>query len=155
MTRFALRAGITLGILRILWMACEHLVGIRTTHLDWVEPSYGVYLLAGVPLTWLALFKLAPPSSHRLHHLFASGLLAGALSGMTQALAFWAYTSWINPAFLDDFIQWNVAHSSNTFEVANRAFRLPAFLDVLLGHPLLQSPVLACLLGRALRPKMT
>ena len=87
MTRFALRAGITLGTLRILWMACEHLVGIRTTHLDWVEPSYGVYLLAGVPLTWLALFKLAPPSSHRLQ-FFASGLLAGALSGMTQALAF-------------------------------------------------------------------
>lgn len=64
-----------------------------------------------------------------------------------------AVTKWGKPTYMH--AGRNVAHSSNTFEVANRAFRLPAFLDVLVGHPLLQSPALACLLGRALRPKLT
>ena len=34
-----LRAGLLLGLLRAVWMAVEHLLGFRTTHLEWVEPT--------------------------------------------------------------------------------------------------------------------
>ena len=47
--RLGLRAGLLLGLLRTIWMAVEHLLGVRTEHLEWVEPSYGTFLLVGTP----------------------------------------------------------------------------------------------------------
>ena len=44
-------------MLRAFWVAAEHGAGVRTAHLEWVEPSYGVFLLVGVPTAWVALSK--------------------------------------------------------------------------------------------------
>ena len=46
--RLGLRAGLLLGLLRAVWMAVEPL-GFHT-HLEWVEPGYGTFLLVGTPL---------------------------------------------------------------------------------------------------------
>ena len=45
------------GVLRAFWVAAEHGAGVRTAHLEWVEPSYGVFLLVGVPAVWVALSR--------------------------------------------------------------------------------------------------
>ena len=152
--RLGLGAGLLLGLVRTIWMAVEHLLGVRTEHLEWVEPSYGTFLLVGTPLAWVMLWRsnrhvpdLMPPK--RRHALFA-GLLAGLVSGSIHVASFALYTEWFNPKFLDAFIAWNVEHSSNTFDLANREFRLPGFLDILLVHPLLFNPVVASLLTHVL-----
>ena len=41
--RLGLRAGLAVGVLRAFWVAAEHGAGVRTAHLEWVEPSYGVF----------------------------------------------------------------------------------------------------------------
>ena len=78
------------------------------------------------------------------------GVGAGLISGSIRVLTFYAYTRWINPEYLDAFIAWNVDHSSNTFEIANREFRLPAFLDILLVHPVIFNPIAASLVNLVL-----
>lgn len=151
--QFILRAGLTLGLLRSVWVAVEHFTGIRTTHLELVEPSYGLYLFLGAPLAWLYLLR-----SNRFNRpsLSLKGLLpaavgAGAVAGAVNVLTFGLYTELLNPAYLDAFIQWNVSESSNTYEIANREFRLPAFLDILVMHPLLLNPATAALVLVAVR----
>jgi hypothetical protein len=153
--QFTLRAGLTLGLLRSAWVAVEHFTGIRTTHLELVEPSYGLYLFLGAPLAWLYLLR-----SNRFNRpsLSLKGLLpaavgAGAVAGAVNVLTFWLYTDLLNPEYLDAFIQWNVSESSNTFDIANREFRLPAFLDILVMHPLLLNPATAGLVSLALRSR--
>jgi hypothetical protein len=147
-----IRAGLGLGALRAAWMLGEHLMGARTMHLEWIEPSYGLYLLLGSPLLWFALLlptqRKHPPLSWRA--LFMNGLGAGLLAGMINVALFWTYTEWLNPQYLDGFIRWNVEHSTNTLEVAQREFRLPAFLDILILHPLLVHPLIAMSLGKIL-----
>ena len=151
--QFILRAGLTLGLLRSVWVAVEHFTGIRTTHLELVEPSYGLYLFLGAPLAWLYLLR-----SNRFNRpsLSLKGLLpaavgAGAVAGAVNVLTFGLYTELLNPAYLDAFIQWNVSESSNTYEIANREFRLPAFLDILVMHPLLLNTATAALVLVAVR----
>ena len=148
--RLGLRAGLLLGLLRTIWMAVEHLLGCRTAHLEWVEPSYGTFMLVGTPLVWVMLLRsnrripdLPPPKRPQT---LASGLVAGLVSGCIHIATFAIYTEWLNPSFLDAFIAWNVEHSANTFDVANREFRLPAFLDILVLHPILFNPIFASLL---------
>lgn len=148
--RLGLRAGLLLGLLRTIWTAVEHLLGVRTEHLEWVEPSYGTFLLVGTPLVWVMLWRstrhipnLTPP---KRTETLGAGLLAGLVSGCIHVATFALYTEWFNPKFLDAFIAWNVEHSSNTLDLANREFRLPGFLDILLVHPLLFNPVVASLL---------
>jgi len=145
----SLRAGLLLGALRTVWMAVEHLAGIRTTHLDWVEGSYGLFLLVGAPLLWAVL--LAPvqrgPSPLALRDLMVTGLGAGVISGLIHVAVFWTYTEFLHPEFLDAFIAWNAENSSNTLDIAEREFRLPAFLDILFVHPLLFNPLTAVALG--------
>ena len=157
-TSFALRAGLALGLLRAVWITVEHLVGARTIHLEWVEPSYGLYLLIGVPLTWVLLLrgKLGAQGQgpQTLKELLLAGLGAGLVSGLIHVGVFALYTEVLNPDYLDAFVSWNVDNSSNTFEVANREFRLPAFLDILLVHPLIANPLFALLASRA-RPRTT
>ena len=74
-----------LGLLRAVWMAVEHLLGFRTTHLEWVELGYGTFLLVGTPLVWAFLWRERrqtpdlPPL--RLTQALAAGLLAGFASG--------------------------------------------------------------------------
>ena len=55
--RLGLRAGLLLGLLRTIWIAFEHLLGVRTEHLEWVEPSYGTFLIVGTPLVWVMLWR--------------------------------------------------------------------------------------------------
>lgn len=149
-----LRAGLLLGLLRAMWMAVEHLLGCRTAHLEWVEPSYDTFLLAGTPLVWVMLWR----SNRRVHDLsppkrsqpLTAGLVAGLVSGIIHVATFAIYTEWLNPHFLDAFIAWNVEHSLNTLDVANREFHLPAFLDILLIHPMLFNPIVASLLTHVL-----
>lgn len=133
-------------------MLVEHLMGARTMHFEWIEPSYGLFLLVGSPLLWVALLlptqRKHPPLSWR--GLLMNGLGAGLLAGMIHVALFWTYTEWINPDYLDGFIHWNVEHSTNTLEVAQKEFRLPAFLDILLLHPLLVHPLIAMSLGKIL-----
>jgi len=140
-----LRAGLLLGAVRTLWIAVEHLVGARSTHLEWVEPSYGLFLFVGAPLTWFFLLRdrnqSAQPQS--VKEILTAGLGAGLFSGLIHVGVFALYTEVLNPDYLDAFISWNAENSSNTFEVANREFRLPAFLDILLIHPLLFAPITA------------
>ncbi len=147
--QFTLRAGLTLGLLRSAWVAVEHFTGIRTTHLELVEPSYGLYLFLGAPLAWLYLLR--SNRTHRPPHsptgLLFAAVGAGAVAGAVNVLTFWLYTELLNPAYLDAFIQWNVSESSNTLEIANREFRLPAFLDILLIHPLVFNPITASLMA--------
>ena len=88
--RLGLRAGLLLGLLRTLWMAVEHLLGIRTDHLEWVEPSYGTFLIVGTPLVWVMLWRstrhipsLPPPK--RIQTL-GSGLLALSQDASTSPL---------------------------------------------------------------------
>ena len=139
--RLGLRAGLLLGLLRTIWMAVEHLLGVRTEHLKWVEPSYGTFLLVGIPLVWVMLWRstrhipnLPPP---KRTETLGAGLLAGLVSGCIHVASFALYTEWFNPKFLDAFITWNVEHSSNTLDIATSEFRLPGFLDILLMHPLI------------------
>ena len=154
--RVGLRAGLLLGLLRAVWMALEHLLGCRTTHLEWVEPSYGAFLLIGTPLVWAFLWRERQLHSHslpplRLPQALAAGLLAGLLSGPIHLATFWFYTEFLNPNFLDAFIAWNAEHSSNSFDLANREFRLPGFLDILLVHPVLVNSLAAWLTCLAFR----
>lgn len=151
--QFTLRAGLTLGLLRSAWIAVEHFTGIRTTHLELVEPSYGLYLFLGAPLAWLYLLRSnrfnRPPLS--LKGLLPAAVVAGAVAGAVNVLTFGLYTELLNPAYLDAFIEWNMSESSNTYEIANREFRLPAFLDILVMHPLLLNPATAALVLVAVR----
>lgn len=150
--QFTLRAGLTLGLLRSAWIAAEHVTGIRAEHLELVEPSYGCYLFLGAPLAWLYLLRSTPPNrpSLSLKGILLASAGAGAVAGAVNVLTFWLYTDLLNPEYLDAFIQWNVSESSNTFEIANREFRLPAFLDILVIHPLLLNPATAGLVSLAL-----
>lgn len=145
--RLALRAGLMLGLLRAVWMAVEHLLGFRTTHLEWVEPGYGTFLLVGTPLVWVLLWRERRQTPHlpplRLTQALAAGLLAGLVSGPIHVATFWIYTEFLNPNFLDAFVAWNAENSSNSIDVANREFRLPGFLDILLIHPVLFNPIAA------------
>ena len=145
--RLALRAGLMLGLLRAVWMAMEHLLGFRTTHLEWVEPGYGTFLLVGTPLVWVLLWRERRQTPHlpplRLTQALAAGLLAGLVSGPIHVATFWIYTEFLNPNFLDAFVAWNAENSSNSIDVANREFRLPGFLDILLIHPVLFNPIAA------------
>ena len=148
--RLGLRAGILLGLLRAVWMAVEHLLGFRTTHLEWVEPGYGTFLLIGTPLVWAFLWRdrrLHSPNLPplRLTQALGAGFLAGLVSGPIHVATFWIYTEFLNPNFLDAFIAWNAENSSNSFDVANREFRLPGFLDILLVHPVIFNPIAAAL----------
>ena len=146
-TPLFLRAGLVLGAVRTAWIVSEHLIGARSTHLEWVEPSYGIWLLVGAPATWIFLLRAytkscttAPPT---LKSLAATGLGAGLISGLIHAGVFWVDTTFVSPQYLDAFIAWNVENSTNTLDVANREFRLPAFLDILLVHPLATCPITA------------
>ena len=147
--RLGLRAGLLLGILRAVWMAVEHLLGFRTTHLEWVEPGYGTFLLVGTPLVWAFLCRERRQTPHlpppRLTQALAAGLLAGLVSGPIHVASFWIYTEFLNPNFLDAFVTWNAENSSNSFDVASREFRLPGFLDILLVHPIIFNPIAASL----------
>lgn len=152
--RLGLRAGLLLGLLRAVWMAVEHLLGFRTTHLEWVELGYGTFLLVGTPLVWAFLWRERrqtpdlPPL--RLTQALAAGLLAGFASGPIHVATFWIYTEFLNPNFLDAFVAWNAENSSNSFDVADREFRLPGFLDILLIHPVIFNPVTATLVNLVL-----
>lgn len=153
--RLGLRAGVLLGLLRAAWMAMEHLLGFRTTHLEWVEPSYGAFLLVGTPLVWTFCWRdrqLHSPSLPPLHltQALAAGLLAGLVSGPIHVASFWVYTEFLDPNFLDAFVAWNAEHSSNSFDLANREFRLPGFLDILLVHPVIFNPIAATLVNLVL-----
>ena len=147
--RLGLRAGLLLGLLRAVWMTVEHLLGFRTTHLEWVEPGYGTFLLVGTPLVWVFLWRERRQTPHlpplRLTQALAAGLLAGLVSGSIHVATFWIYTEFLNPNFLDAFVAWNAENSSNSFDVANREFRLPGFLDILLVHPVIFNPIAAAL----------
>lgn len=147
--RLGLRGGLLLGLLRVTWMAVEHLLGFRTTHLEWVEPSYGTFLLVGTPLVWGFLEQERRQTPHlpplRMTQTLAAGILAGLVSSPIHVASFWIYTEFLNPNFLDAFIAWNAENSTNTFEIANREFRLPGFLDILLIHPLIFNPIAASL----------
>ena len=155
--RVGLRAGLLLGLLRAVWMAVEHLLGFRTTHLEWVEPGYGTFLLVGTPLVWALLWRERRQTPHlpplRLTQALAAGLLAGLVSGPIHVTTFWIYTEFLNPNFLDAFVAWNAENSSNSFDVANREFRLPGFLDILLVHPVIFNPIAAALVHLAVRAK--
>ena len=150
-----LRAGLLLGALRTLWIAVEHLVGARSTHLEWVEPSYGLFLFVGAPLTWFFHLRDRNQSTQpqSVKEILTAGLGAGLLSGLIHVGVFALYTEVLNPDYLDAFISWNAENSSNTLEIANREFRLPAFLDILLVHPILTNPVTALLVHLAVRAK--
>lgn len=152
-THLMIRAGLLLGALRAVWMAAEHLIGARTTHLEWVEPSYGLFLFVGTPLVW-AWFLLANRTPWGLRDLLVMGVGAGVISGAIHVGLFSLYTEWLNPEYLDEFIQWNAANSSNTFDVADREFRLPAFLDILMVHPILFNPIVAVVVHTVLRKRL-
>ncbi|MGB1364650.1 MAG: hypothetical protein ACPG56_08505 [Flavobacteriales bacterium] len=131
-----LRAGFAVGVLRAFWVAAEHFAGIHTAHLEWVEPSYGVFLLVGVPAVWVALSKTRRRAADGKAAWWAVGLTAGLLAGLLHTAMHGAYSTWVNPDYLESFASWNAATTANTLEVARREFSLPAFMDVLVGHPL-------------------
>ncbi|MDG1673999.1 MAG: hypothetical protein P8H88_00990, partial [Flavobacteriales bacterium] len=118
-TSLMLRAGLLLGAVRTLWVAVEHLVGARSTQLEWVEPSYGLFLFVGAPLTWFFLLrdhnKSAQPQG--VKEILTAGLGAGLLSGLIHVGVFALYTEILNPDYLDAFISWNAENSSNTSEI--------------------------------------
>ena len=134
--RLGLRAGLAVGVLRALWVAVEHVAGVRTAHLEWVEPSYGVFLLLGVPAVWVALSRTRRRAAEGDAAWWAVGLTAGLLAGLLHTAIHGAYAAWINPDYLESFASWNAATTANTLEVARREFSLPAFMDVLVGHQL-------------------
>ena len=134
--RLGLRAGLAVGLLRAFWVAAEHGTGVRTAHLEWVEPSYGVFLLVGVPTAWVALSKTNRSSVGREAAWWAVGLTAGLLAGLLHTAIHGAYAAWVNPDYLESFATWNAATTANTLEVARREFSLPGFMDVLVGHQL-------------------
>ena len=62
--RLGLRAGLLLGLLRMDGRGAPP--QFRTTHLEWVEPGYGTFLLIG--LVWTFLWRerrLTPPTCPR------------------------------------------------------------------------------------------
>ena len=134
--RLGLRAGLAVGVLRALWVAAEHAAGVRTAHLEWVELSYGVFLLVGVPAVWVALSRNRQSAVERDAAWWAVGLTAGLLAGLLHTAMHGAYTAWVNPDYLESFASWNAATTANTLEVARREFSLPGFMDVLVGHQL-------------------
>ena len=134
--RLGLRAGFAVGVLRAFWVAAEHFAGIHTAHLEWVEPSYGVFLLVGVPAVWVALSRTRRSTDERDAAWWAVGLTAGLMAGLLHTAIHGVYAAWVNPDYLASFAVWNAANTANTLEVARREFSLPAFMDVLVGHPL-------------------
>ena len=134
--RLGLRAGLAVGVLRGIWMAVEHVAGVRTAHLGWVEPSYGVFLLVGVPAIWVALSRVRRSMAEHDGAWWAVGLTAGLLAGLLHTAMHGAYSAWVNPGYLESFAAWNAATTANTLEVARREFSLPGFMDVLVGHQL-------------------
>ena len=134
--RLGLRAGLAVGVLRGIWVAVEHVAGVRTAHLEWVEPSYGVFLLVGVPAVWVALSRIRRITAERDAAWWAVGLTAGLLAGLLHTAMHGAYATWVNPDYLESFASWNAATTANTLEVARREFSLPGFMDVLVGHQL-------------------
>ena len=141
--RLGLRAGLAVGVLRGIWVAVEHVAGVRTAHLEWVEPSYGVFLLVGVPTAWVALSKTNRSSVGRDAAWWAVGLTAGLLAGLLHTAMHGAYATWVNPGYLESFASWNAATTANTLEVARREFSLPGFMDVLVGHQLAMNLAMA------------
>lgn len=131
-----LRTGLAVGVLRAFWVALEHGTGIRTTHLDWVEPSYGAFLLVGVPAVWVALSRTRRSAVEHDAAWWAVGLTSGLLAGGLHTLVHVAYGAWVNPEYLESFASWNADTTSNTLKVARREFSLPGFMDVLVGHQL-------------------
>ena len=116
----------------------------------WVEPGYGTFLLLGTLLVWAFLWRERQLHSHslpplRLAQAIGAGFLAGLVSGPIHVASFWIYTELLNPNFLNAFVAWNAENSSNSFDVANREFRLPGFLDILLVHPVIFNPIAAAL----------
>lgn len=149
--KLSVKAGLALGTLRGFWIMVEHLAGIRTDHLESVELSYGIFLSLGTLFVWWRFLHVDSQDPHLTSRdLLIGGVGAGLFSGAIHVLTFYAYTRWINPEYLDAFIAWNVDHSSNTFEIANREFRLPAFLDILLVHPVIFNPIAASLVNLVL-----
>ena len=134
--RLGLRAGLAVVVLRALWVAAEHVAGVRTAHLEWVEPSYGLFLLVGVPAVWVALSRNRQSAVERDAAWWAFGLTAGLLAGLLHTVIHGAYAAWVNPDYLESFASWNAATTANTLEVARREFSLPGFMDVLVGHQL-------------------
>ena len=134
--RLGLRAGLAVGVLRGIWVAVEHGAGVRTAHLEWVEPSYGLFLLVGVPAVWVALSRNRQSAVERDAAWWAVGLTAGLLAGLLHTVIHGAYAAWVNPDYLESFASWNAATTANTLEVARREFSLPGFMDVLVGHQL-------------------
>ena len=134
--RLGLRTGLAVGVLRGIWVAVEHVAGIRTAHLEWVEPSYGVFLLVGVPAVWVTLPRIRQSAVERDGAWWAVGLTAGLLAGLLHTAMHGAYSTWVNPDYLESFASWNAATTANTLEVARREFSLPGFMDVLVGHQL-------------------
>jgi len=134
--RLGLRAGLAVGALRALWVAVEHVAGVRTAHLEWVELSYGLFLLLGVPAVWVALSRTRRRAADGKAAWWAVGLTAGLLAGLLHTAIHGAYAAWVNPDYLESFAAWNAANTANTLEVARREFSLPAFMDVLVGHQL-------------------
>lgn len=134
--RLGLRAGLAVGVLRGIWVAVEHVAGVRTAHLEWVEPSYGVFLLVGVPAVWVTLSRIRQSAVERDAAWWAVGLTAGLLAGLLHTAMHGAYSTWVNPDYLESFASWNAATTANTLEVARREFSLPGFMDVLVGHQL-------------------
>ena len=134
--RLGLRAGLAVGVLRAFWVAVEHAAGIRSAHLEWVEPSYGVFLLVGVPAVWVVQSRTRQSAVVRDAAWWAVGLTAGLLAGLLHTAIHGAYAAWVNPDYLESFAAWNAATTANTLEVARREFSLPGFMDVLVGHQL-------------------
>ena len=134
--RLGLRRGLAVGVLRGIWVAVEHVAGVRTAHLGWVEPSYGVFLLVGVPAVWVALSKTRQRAAEGNAAWWAVGLTAGLLAGLLHTAMHGAYSTWVHPDYLESFASWNAGTTANTLEVARREFSLPGFMDVLVVHQL-------------------
>ena len=101
-----------------------------------MEPSYGVFLLVGVPAVWVALSRTRRRAAECEAAWWAVGLTAGLLAGLLHTAIHGAYAAWVNPDYLESFAAWNAATTANTREVARREFSLPGFMDVLVGHQL-------------------
>lgn len=141
--QLGLRMGFAVGMVRAIWVAAEHVTGVRTDHLEWVEPSYGTFLLLGVPAVWVALLRIRRGDADCDAAWWAVGLFAGLLSGLFHTALHGAYATWVNPDYLDAFATWNANTTANTLEVARREFSLPGFMDVLVGHQLFLNLVMA------------
>ena len=141
--QLGLRMGFAVGMVRAIWVAAEHVTGVRTVHLEWVEPSYGTFLLLGVPAVWVALSRTGRKAVERDAAWWAVGLTAGLLAGLLHTAIHGAYAAWVNPDYLESFASWNAATTANSLEVARREFSLPGFMDVLVGHQLFLNLVMA------------